>query len=180
MNKSKIIRILLVVFFIVILLPNACSGDYYSSPKDAFEQERGYDSLQGAWAYVSEEIGVYKVNDTYFVYLAVLDYKRNNEKVDTVISVIPMKTKKDKYSWTGDYHDFSTDILKCTSESEETMACANFAIENAEIEVWFSKKELFKKDSLSEDYVFYNGTVSFEDQKNELTIAIACNSSKNG
>ena len=174
MRKSKIIRILLVTFLIVILLPSACSGDYYSSPKNAFEQERGYDSGQGAWAFVSEEIGIYKINDTYSVYLTVLDYKRNNEKVDTVISVIPMKTKKNKYSWIGDYHNFSTDILKCTLDDKETMACASFSIEDIEIEVHFSKKDLFKKDSLKGDCFLYDGKVNFENQKYELTIAIAC------
>ena len=149
-------------------------GEYYSTPKEAIEKEEITNYVAGKDGYreIREDGSVYKINDDYSIYFAIVDYSRNNSIIETVLSVVLMKTDNGKYHYMGSYTDYSTEILRCTSDSKEKEASGAFTAEGEEINYCFGKKDFFDRASREEKYVFYDGEVKLDGEIYEITVAV--------
>ena len=149
-------------------------GEYYSTPKEAIEKEEITNYVAGKDGYreIREDGSVYKINDDYSIYFAIVDYSRNNSIIETVLSVVLMKTDNGKYHYMGSYTDYSTEILRCTSDSKEKEVSGVFTAEGEEINYCFGKKEFFDRASREEKYVFYDGEVKLDGEIYEITVAV--------
>ncbi len=148
-------------------------ASFYPTAKQAFEEEAGYNAIQGAWEEIREDIGVFEVDNTYSLYFAILDYTRNGSVSDTVISVMLMETKNGKYRYTGSCSSFSTNVLNATESDEEKIAKSSFPVNDKEIEYHFAKKDLLNKADLTENFNFHECVINFNGQSTEITIAVS-------
>ena len=176
---KRIIMIKGIIALITIgCLLTSCSGLdksedlYYSSAKDAFENESSFDILQGGLKSIREEIGVYKVNEKYSLYFVLLDNKTNNQVVNTVVSVMLLETKDNKFSYTGKNNEFTPDFLNFEPNDEAKIASSTFEAEGKQIDYYFAVKELLNAQSFSEDYVIYDGVINLKGKSFDISIAI--------
>ena len=139
-------------------------GEYYDSPKEAFNNESSMSAVSGLYSEISSEIGIYPINSDYVVCLAMMDYTRNNEFVSSEPSALLMKTREQEYYFMGNYYeylDFGV-VNKCV-----------FTAEGVEYDFYIGKQELFDSTELDEQkFQFFETVINVNGENQNFKIAI--------
>ena len=142
----------------------AVGGTYYSSPKEAFNDQASMNAVSGLYSEISSEIGIYPINSDYAVCLAMMDYTRNNEFVSSEPSALLMKTREQEYYFMGEYYEYL---------DFELVDKLVFRAEGVNYDFYITKEELFDATKFNDEkFVFYETVIDINGEKHNFKIAV--------
>ena len=166
----KLIVSILAILIILSCFLSGCQfgsyvigGEYYSSPKEAFNSEATLDPVTGLSPNVSSVIDIYPINSDYSICLVMIDYTRNGEFVRSDPTALLMKTQGQKYYYMGSSESVIFEIVDKLV----------FEADGVEYEFYIGKEEFFKEIELDEkNFHFYETMIDIDGGKQNFKIAI--------
>ena len=134
LKNSFIIQKILFCILIISILSGcsvqfgsyAVTSSYYSTPRKAFEEaDDHYDHLTQTYDVIQKEIGIFKLDDDYSIYLVIMGQEKDGEIVYTYPEGLLMKTNNEKFYYMGYTINMDTekekDIQSVKTEGKERL-----------------------------------------------------------
>ncbi len=172
-QNGFIIKNILLCFFIISILSgcsvqigsHAITSSYYSTPRKAFEEaDDHYDHLTQTYDVIQEEIGIFKLDDDYSIYIVIMGREKDGKIVYTYPEGLLMKTNNEKFYYMGYTINIDTEKEKDT-QSVKT--------EGKERLIYIIKKDTFDESSYDkENYNIKTFSVPENDTITEMVFII--------
>lgn len=121
----------------------AVTSSYYSTPRKAFEEaDDHYNHLTQTYDVIQEEIGVFKLDDDYSIYIVIMGREKDGEIVYKYPNGLLMKTNNEKFYYMGNAINIDTEKEKDT-QSVKTEGKERF--------IYIIKKDAFDESAYDKE-----------------------------